>query len=356
MARRARNLLEELSHIILDKDITERRIREILLKEETYKRLEEHLELWRNILDCARTMDSEFLNFIIETLLDYEKLAEEKEKTRELRFTNGLAHALKNRLYAFYFSEHGKWLGLASLYAYWKVRYQHAFIFMGCLLSAIYDTVYYTLVEKHKEINEVLMKMCDYATKVIELIKGYEGQQISMAHEYLSFLRKVRCYLSQMSFRITPLTLIVAQDKEGNLYCAIHVNAKFLAYSPYSRRIYPLPFHIVLVLRRKPDIKFSTRIDSGVKVVRADSDVVTAKTFTDDIYSVRKLIELLFRPYLIIRDRFRSLGIPEQAHNADICSVYFIPRRKTPWGRYRELDTETRLLSKSRAYLRRCGI
>lgn len=352
MPRRSRNFTEELLHIC--RDLSEKRfnIMRVATIEQYRKALSDRINLLTHLYNAELNIAGD--KAVTETLLPLDKEdAMYRTIYKEMfsikrAFIEGLMIGISG-LISGYISDV---LIRISLYSYYKLKYKSAWIWRGYLVSAYYDKLYTTICSRYEDVLEALYYACEYSNRFVKLIEGYEGHIKSMAHEYCSWMRRLRCHLSQVSFKLTPLTMIVAQDKHGNIYVATHIHSRVLTYSPYSRRIYGLPPHYEIILRRKPDISFSSRIDAGVIIAKFDANVVSARDFADRPYMVRKLSELLFRPYVISRDKARSLGMPEQSHNIDLCSVYFIPRPTKSKKLRNTTNATIRILSKPKIYFR----
>jgi len=236
--------------------------------------------------------------------------------------------------------------------AYFRVKFEKAWEWRGFLVQAYFDRMYNVIVESVPEAMEVLLNAVRYSNRFVDLIQGHESEVKSLAHEYLSWLRPKRCHQSAMLIRVTPLTMKFLKDREGYLYTAIHMSAKHLAYNPYSRNTIPRPYHFTILNRRKGTEKFSTKLKAGWTVIRLNNFIATAIDHMDRIYAVRRIAETILRPYVILKDRARTLGRPELRFNVEHCSVYAKLGRKIKSRKLDRLDDAKRFLEKRKIYMR----
>ena len=262
-------------------------------------------------------------------------------------FTEGLLMGLSNIIANLV----ERFLNRVLIGAYIKLKFKSAWTWRGWLAYFYFDKLYITLTDKYEDIIKSLLMTCKYANRTVELLEGLESYCKAYAHEYLSYLRRLKCHLSQVSIKLTPVTMRVAHNERGTVFSTININARTLTYSPYSRRIYALPPHYSIILRRKPDINFSSRINGGTIIVGPDANIITAKDLQDRAYAVRKLLSLAINPRILLKDKARSLGMPEQWTNIDACSVYFIPR-VTKTAKLEPASPTMKILSKRHIYSR----
>jgi len=234
--------------------------------------------------------------------------------------------------------------------AYIKLRYKNAYKWKGFIVQFYFDDLFNVIVNSKPELLDAIHDAVRYANRYVRLIQGFEGENKSIAHEYLSFLRKRRCHLSMMSIKVSPVTIRILQNKEGRFYVAVHISSQTLTYSPYSfKTMKNIPWFSV-INRRKGLEWFSMKIDGGYTIVDLNSIITTAKDIYDNPYLYRTVAEAIFRPYTLIKDRMRSIGKPEARFDAEACSLYFIPERRTKSKKLDRLDSKKRFLEKRKIY------
>lgn len=232
------------------------------------------------------------------------------------------------------------------------VKYDVAYKWRGYLVQFYLDKRFDVIVNEKPEVAEALLKAVRYSNRLVELIEESEGEIISMAHEYLSWLRRERCHISAMLIKVTPATMKFLKDYKGNMYTAINLNAKHLAYNPYTRNVMPQPYWLIVLNRRKGSERFSLKADGGWNIIRLDTEVVTAIDFRDRAYMTRTIAECILRPYVILKDRTRGIGRPELRFKIHHCSLYAKPFKRTKSYKLSKLDPNKRFYEKRKIYLR----
>lgn len=233
-----------------------------------------------------------------------------------------------------------------------RVKYDVAYKWRGYLIQFYFDKQYNVIIDEKPEVAEALLKAVRYANRLVELVEGVEGDIISIAHEYLSWLRRERCHISAMLIKVTPVTLKIMRDQRGNFYTAINLNARHLAYDPYTRNVMPQPYWLTVLNRRKGSERFSLKADGGWNIIQLDSEITTAIDFRDKAYATRTVAECILRPYVILKDRTRGIGRPEMRFRVHHCSLYVKPFVRTRSYKLKKLDDKKRFYEKRKIYLR----
>ena len=160
--------------------------------------------------------------------------------------------------------------------------------------------------------------------------------------ELVAYYKREVCKSNLVAVRITPVVYHEVAGKQGRFYISRWTPIMVIKPDPYVRRAVPIDFHFVTLAHVKPEEdKASVRSYAGEGPIDYDTEVVTARDSTRNVFLRGRVRDIVFTPYRVARDFARALGTPEKWIHVTHCSLYVIPARSTATSRkYRRLGPE----------------
>ena len=182
--------------------------------------------------------------------------------------------------------------------------------------------------------------------------------QMLFLEYYVPFFKRKVCRSGMLALKITPLTIRFVRHRNGSMYVSRYVPVFVLRADAWLTRTAPIDRHFkVLGWRKEVTEWISTRVFAGRGIIDFDTEITTARDFLRRDYRIRRIRDVIFRPYTVVHDFCRAIGKPEAFIDVDHCSLYAIPDREPVtsrlYRRYARADELIRYTTLAKGYAKR---